>query len=43
MLSDEPGEPGPALEVDDVVLPLLLGQPSSRLVTGQSYCDVEGA
>lgn len=42
MLRDEPGQLWPALEVDDVVLALLFGQPTSSSLAGESHIDAQG-
>lgn len=39
----KPGEAGPALEVDNVVLAFFLGKSLSSGLTGQCHCDVQTA
>lgn len=43
MLSDEPGETWPSLEVNNVVLALLLGEASCCDLTGERHCDSKTA
>ena len=43
MLSDEPGESRPTLEVDNVIFALLLRKASCCDLTGERHCDSETA